>query len=246
MFCTLSPTCVTRSGEIQSVVDNSHVVTRGSSWLVSSTAHRAGLPGPEDHPCSWSHHSTARTAASTLCQQLLARPGSPTARISVSCHRLEAYCWAILPCSTKCMPQNIQQATHQLFVFQGSSYARYERLPLESASDLSDISCAVNALGSRKKTLGPCLYRCSILPDSGHRSVPRTHNFPQAALGKERSDSDSHTDSSNSYLKVISKNHFFGILCYIKPNLKTIIQAIFLVTFPNRVKITYLIFLFRF
>lgn len=32
-----------------------------------------------------------------------------------------------------------------------------------------------------------------------------------AALGKEKSDSDSHTDSSDGYLKVMSKNHFFGI-----------------------------------
>lgn len=46
MFCSLSPTLVTRSGEIQSVVDNSHVGTRGSSRLVSSTAHRAELPWP--------------------------------------------------------------------------------------------------------------------------------------------------------------------------------------------------------
>lgn len=67
MFCTLSPTCVTRSGEIQSVVDNPHVVTRGSSWLVSATAPGQSFPGPGGQPCCRSHHSTG--------QQLLQGPG---------------------------------------------------------------------------------------------------------------------------------------------------------------------------
>lgn len=66
-----------------------------------------------------------------------------------------------------------------------------------------------------------------------------------AALGKEKSDSDSHTDSSDGYLKVI-RTTSLAFLCYIKHNLQTIIQAIFLVTFPNRVKINMPDFLFCF
>lgn len=124
MFCTLSPTCVTRYGEIQSVVDNPHVVTRGSSWLVSATAPGQSFPGPGGQPCCRSHHRTGQSCSKYTLPAAPSKARVSIARISVSCHRLEAHCWAILPCSTKCMPKNIQQVTHQLFIFPGSFSAR--------------------------------------------------------------------------------------------------------------------------
>lgn len=101
---TVPNTCDQIWGNPQSMVYNSHVVSRGSSWLVSSsgsTQGRASLtletmlaPGPIT--------ALATAEAKTL------RPAAPSKawvshpRISVSCHRLEARCGAILLCSTVC------------------------------------------------------------------------------------------------------------------------------------------------
>lgn len=58
MFCILSPKCVVRSGEIQSVV-----LVRGSSLVGFISRLHTGLSSPEpgDHPCSKSPHSTGQS-----------------------------------------------------------------------------------------------------------------------------------------------------------------------------------------
>lgn len=167
----------------------------------------------------------ARAVANTLLPA--ARPGSPLPGFLPHLTSWRPSAGQSCPVLQRCKPKNIQQAIGQALIFLVPPMPDKKYFPWSRLQTYQMLNCgAINTPVSRKtKVLGLLAHmQCSA------------RLWAQTCPGKE--ERHGHTDSTNSYHKIISNSHFFAFLCYIKQNLKMIIGSTFIVTFPNRDKIS--------